>query len=123
MISLQTEVVTRNGNIPLEMSYCDDDPAAVTFTFLSEGKEVQWVFARDLLKEFLDEGISGEGDVQFLLVENQVRMDLSSPEGKGYILLEEDIVQEFVDFIYDEVPDGEDSYEWPEYFILEEWSV
>ncbi|QNN99282.1 hypothetical protein SEA_FAUST_210 [Streptomyces phage Faust] len=125
MITVDTVVtVADNKTLRVEMHYDEEDPAAVCFIFENEDETyVEWIFARDLLKEALEEERSGAGDVLFQVIGEQMKMGLISPESKGFVLFDKELIEEFVEMIYEEVPEGEDSYEWPEYFILEEWSV
>lgn len=117
-------VVGSKNEIPVVMNYSEDDPATVLFTFFNVTDESSptWIFGRDLLKEALDEGESGKGDVSFHLKNGRVYVNLVSPEGEGVASFEEGVIHEFVDMIYDEVPEGEDGYDVPDE-IPEEWLV
>lgn len=125
MISVHTVVkVAGEKTLEVELHFDEEDPAAVCFIFYNEDDtSAEWVFARDLLKEALEEEKSGAGDVLFQVTGEQVKMGLISPQGKGYVLFDKELIEEFVELIYEDVPEGEDVYEWPEYFILEEWNV
>ena len=121
MITVKTEVETHGAKVPVDMVFAPDDPARVNFTFhTDEDSDTEWTFGRDLLNEAMNKGYSGEGDVRFLVVDNQVKMGLSSPEGHGYVLFGLEIIEEFVELIYEEVPEGEDVYEIPD-GVPEDW--
>lgn len=124
MITVHTVVkVAGDKTVKVEMHYDPDDPAAVVFKFENQdGSTANWMFGRDLLKEALEVGESGTCDVLFQVVGDEVKMGLVSPEGKGYVLISEEIFSDFVECIYEEVPDNEDEYDVPEY-VPEEWLV
>lgn len=124
MITLRTTVKIANGKTAnVELNFNSEDPAAVTFTFENrDGTLVNWIFGRDLLKEALESGLSGSCDVLFELDEDEIMMGLVSPKSKGYVRFSQEVIVEFVELVYEEVPDGEDSYEFPEY-VPEEWLV
>lgn len=124
MITIHTSVqIADNKTLDVEMHFDPEDPAAVYFTFENEdGSEVQWVFARDLLMEALEDKSSGYGDVSFTAKNPYVTMAFEYISGSGCVIFSYDIMKEFVELIYEEVPFGEDVYEIPEY-IPEEWLV
>ena len=125
MITLHTVVkVANKKTLEVELNFDEQDPAAVRFIFENQdGTHVKWIFGRDLLKEALEEEKSGAGDVLFQVMGTEVKMGLISPHSKGYVLFDKELIEEFVKLIYEEVPEGEDVYEFPEYFIPEEWHV
>jgi hypothetical protein len=124
MITVHTEVKIADGKaVQVELYYDPEDPAAVVFTFENhDGTVAEWTFGRDLLKEALEVGESGTCDVLFTLVGNEVKMGMVSPKAKGHVMFPEEIISEFVELIYEEVPNTEDEYEIPEY-VPEEWLV
>lgn len=114
-----------NQEIPVKLYYSSDDPATVFFTFHNVGQRntsPKWIFARDLVKEALETGDAGEGDVRVEAEQNTVMFWFSSPEGDAMASFERPVIEEFVEFVYDEVPEGEDHYEIPDEFP-EEWLV
>ncbi|AXH49316.1 hypothetical protein HWB76_gp084 [Streptomyces phage Blueeyedbeauty] len=122
MITVQTEVQALGHMVPVEICFTPEDPACITFTFFNQADDStpEWLVGRELLKDVLEKGYSGLGDVRFLAIENDIKMGLSSPEGQGYVLFEREIIEEFVEMIYEEVPEGEDVYEIPD-GVPEEW--
>lgn len=124
MITMHTVVSVAEGKtVGVEMNYDPEDPAAVLFTFSNEdGTFAEWSFGRDLLLEALEDGESGTCDVMFQVEGKRVKMGLTSPEGSGYVTFAIENLFEFVELIYEEVPEGSDSYEVPE-FIPEDWLV
>lgn len=124
MITVYTAVKVADGNaVEVAMHFDPEDPAAVEFTFENQdGTTAVWLFARDLLKEALEDGQSGFCDVLFQVIGDDIKMGLISPDGKGYVLFSQEIMSEFVELIYEEVPDGEDEYDVPEY-VPEHWLV
>jgi len=105
-----------------QMVYTDEDPAVVLFVFYNKEAEdgTEWYFARDLLKEVLEDGESGLGDVKFYDLVETIVMSLNSPEGEGRAEFSREIIEEFAECIYEEVPEGEDSYDFPDE-VYEEW--
>lgn len=103
-------VVTERGLIPFvaEVHYCKDEPYTLHF---SDGTK-EWVFARDLILEGLQNGQAGEGDVKaytkegffflefigdrkVLLVMNQADMELILTTTYACVpALQEDIADE-----------------------------
>lgn len=124
MITVHTVAkVTKDKTVEVEMHYDPEDPAAVVFTFENhDGSTAKWMFGRDLLKEALEVGESGACDVLFRVIGNEVKMGLVSPQAEGYVMFSEEIIGEFVELMYEEVPDNQDEYEVPEY-VPEEWLV
>lgn len=108
----------------VDMSYTSEDPAMVTFDFTPcEGEQtVSWIFGRDLLKKCTDGEDSGDGDIKFYPEEESIFAVLTSPEGTAVAEFERCELEEFVEMVYEEVPEGEDSYTIPDE-IPAEWLV
>jgi hypothetical protein len=123
-VEFQTVCAVGSQEIPVTIYYTDEDPACLSFRFFNVGDDSspEWVFGRDLLKEALDTGNSGEGDVRVEVEDDTVMFWLKSPTGLGLAVFEREIIDEFIEFVYDEIPEGEDNYDVPDE-IPEEWLV
>jgi len=126
-VEFNTFCAVGDKEIPAKLFYSSDDPAMVSFTFYNVGVKdtsPEWIFARDLVKEALDSetGDSGIGDVRVEVDDECVLFWFKSQEGEALAAFELAIIQEFMDSVYDEVPEGEDHYEIPDEFP-EEWLV
>lgn len=124
-VEFQTVCAVGSQEIPVTIYYTDEDPACLSFTFFNIGENEsspEWLFGRDLLKEALKSGSSGEGDVRVEADSESVLFWLNSSAGLGLAVFEREIIDEFIDFVYDEIPEGEDTYEIPDE-IPEEWLV
>lgn len=91
--------------IPTKLSFDSTDPFAVTLTSLSAHGEVEWVFARELLRDGLTEQ-TGEGDIKVHSEFGAVVLELTSPTGRARLECARHSVELFVDDIYATVPDG-----------------
>ena len=63
--SVQLRLVVADADavpLPVSLRYCATDPYAVRAVFSGDGMEVEWVFARDLLRTGLTSPV-GEGDL------------------------------------------------------------
>ena len=83
------------------------DPYAIKFYFV-EG-DTTWVFGRDLLREVVKDGHSGEGDVQFVVDGEHVIMMLGSPEGSAEFIFDKVGILLLVQSIYHVLPFGSES--------------
>lgn len=91
--------------IPTKLSYDSADPFAVTLTSTSSNSEVQWVFARDLLRDGLA-GQTGEGDVKIHPDAGAIVLELNSGDGSAKLECARRSIEGFVDDIYSAVPEG-----------------
>ncbi|MDZ7578342.1 MAG: SsgA family sporulation/cell division regulator [Candidatus Nanopelagicales bacterium] len=111
---LQMQVVLDNDArvaLPASVSYCANDPFAVTASFRTGEGNVTWVFARDLLRDGLTEAV-GEGDVAIRPVHPsrgaKVLITLSSPSGSARLEGPRDDLRLFVNDMYSLVPEDEE---------------
>jgi hypothetical protein len=98
--------------LPVMLKYSSADPYAVRAVFSGDGMEVEWVFARDLLRSGLS-APTGDGDVhvwpswgtgrQLLMI------SLTSPDGQAVLEAGADDVRAFLDRTTSVVPDGQES--------------
>lgn len=123
-VEFNTTCHVAGNEIPVVLYFNEDDPACVRFQFFNAGDESspEWEFSRDLLSEVLDEGNAGMGDVQLHLRSGLILFTFHSNTGTAEAVFTEDVINEFVEFIYDEIPEGEESYEIPD-GVPEEWLV
>jgi hypothetical protein len=124
-IEFNTTCAVGHQEIPAVLSYEESDPASVSFAFFNAGEENSspvWRFGRALLKEALEIGESGQGDIRVEVEDVLVNFWLRSPDGNGLACFDLDTIQEFVEMVYDEVAEGEDQYDIPDQ-IPDEWLV
>lgn len=88
------------------LSYRSSDPFVVRATFTIPGaRPVEWVLARDLLRE----GVvlpSGIGDVRLFPGDQGLLLELRSHQGRAFLYGAIDPIVDFVQRIYALVPDG-----------------
>lgn len=107
-------VVPESGKVPVsvEFGYGVHDPFAVTAAFRGDGGTIEWVFARDLLREGLRRP-TGEGDVQVWPGEvdgvEVVLVSLSSPDGHAVLEADAADLRDFLDRTHALVPAGAES--------------
>lgn len=107
-------VVPEAGKVPVsvDLGYGVHDPFAVTAAFRGDGGTIEWVFARDLLREGLRRP-TGEGDVHVWPgeVDGQpvVLVSLSSPDGHAVLEADAEDVRAFLDRTHALVPPGAES--------------
>ena len=108
---MQMQVVLDQGNrvaLPATLSYCASDPFAVTATFRTGENEITWVFARELLREGMG-NVAGHGDIVVRPGHPsrgaRVTLTLSSPSGNAVIEGPRHQILEFVEAVYDAVPE------------------
>ena len=104
-------LITAAGDVdvqPIQLSYDPSDPYAVTLTIFTESGDVEWVFARDLLRDALSSTV-GQGDIQLRSDVGAVIIDLSSPSGEAQLECARRSVEQFIAASYDAVPDGSES--------------
>lgn len=107
-------VVPDAGTVPLRVAlrYGIDDPFAVTAAFAGDGMTIEWVFARDLLLNGLEQP-SGEGDVHVWPSwgsgRDLVLLSLSSPDGQAVLEADAADLRSFLDRTTALVPLGGES--------------
>lgn len=104
----------RSHGLPTVFSYAENDPYAVTITFITHEGDLPWTFSRDLLVEGLISPI-GDGDVHVCPSINDhgravVIIELSSPDGHLITEAPTDQVQAFVMSSLGVVPQGEEAH-------------
>lgn len=109
MIDYNTVGYWGNSAVEVDMFYAAEDPFSVTFAFYQPDGEVRWVFDRSLLRDCLDAGKSGQGDIRFYASGNKIRMVFGPSEDEIVkINFLREVIEDFVSDVYDEVPEGED---------------
>ncbi len=113
--SVQLRLVVADADavpLPVSLRYSAADPYAVRAVFSGDGMEVEWVFARDLLRTGLSTPI-GDGDVHVWpswgTGRELVMISLTSPDGQAVLEASADDVRTFLDRTAVVVPDGEES--------------
>lgn len=101
--------------IAATLSYNVFEPFAVTAAFvLGDGPAVQWVMARDLLRE----GVvmpTGLGDIRVYPVADTLYMELTSPSGRAILEAPIAPIIAFVQAVFTTVPEGREH----EYFSVD----
>jgi Streptomyces sporulation and cell division protein, SsgA len=100
---LALELLDANGTatpLTAELRYDKSDPYAVAACFLAGETQVQWVFARDLLKAGIHRP-TGDGDVHIWpCLDSQGHaatiLELSSPDGEALIQARTDELYDFL---------------------------
>jgi hypothetical protein len=113
--SVQLRLVVADADavpLPVSLRYSAADPYAVRAVFSGDGMEVEWVFARDLLRTGLATPI-GDGDVHVWpswgTGRELVMISLTSPDGQAVLEASAEDVRTFLDRTAVVVPDGEES--------------
>lgn len=98
--------------LPVSLRYSSADPYAVRAVFSGDGMEVEWVFARDLLRNGLARPV-GDGDVHVWpnwgTGRELLMISLTSPDGQAVLEAGADDVRAFLDRTAAVVPDGDES--------------
>lgn len=98
--------------LPVNLRYSATDPYAVRAVFSGDGMEVEWVFARDLLRQGLSTP-TGDGDVHVWpswgTGRELLMISLTSPDGQAVLEAGADDVRSFLDRTAAVVPDGQES--------------
>lgn len=113
--SVQLRLVVADADavpLPVSLRYSATDPYAVRAVFSGDGMEVEWVFARDLLRSGLAAPI-GDGDVHVWpswgTGRELLMISLTSPDGQAVLEAAAEDVRMFLDRTAVVVPDGEES--------------
>ena len=113
--SVQLRLVVADADavpLPVSLRYCATDPYAVRAVFSGDGVEVEWVFARDLLRTGLSTP-TGDGDVHVWpswgTGRELLMISLTSPDGQAVLEAGAQDVRAFLDRTTAVVPDGEES--------------
>ena len=113
-VSLRLRTTSGPGlPVPASLHYGADDPYAIHAVFRGGDTDVEWVFARDLLREGLV-APAGDGDVQVRPCEcadgrARVLLRLSSPDGNAELEADEADVRRFLRRADTLVPPGRES--------------
>lgn len=98
--------------LPVSLRYSAADPYAVRAVFSGDGMEVEWVFARDLLRTGLATPV-GDGDVHVWpswgTGRELLMISLTSPDGQAVLEAGASDVRDFLDRTAVVVPDGSES--------------
>lgn len=113
--SVQLRLVVADADavpLPVSLRYSANDPYAVRAVFSGDGMEVEWVFARDLLRTGLTTPI-GDGDVHVWpswgTGRELLMISLTSPDGQAVLEAAAADVRSFLDRTAVVVPDGDES--------------
>ncbi|WP_088281446.1 MULTISPECIES: SsgA family sporulation/cell division regulator [unclassified Kineosporia] len=113
--SVQLRLVVADADavpLPVSLRYSASDPYAVRAVFSGDGMEVEWVFARELLRTGLASPV-GDGDVHVWpswgTGRELLMISLTSPDGQAVLEATADDVRSFLDRTAAVVPDGDES--------------
>jgi hypothetical protein len=113
--SVQLRLVVADADavpLPVSLRYNTTDPYAVRAVFSGDGMEVEWVFARELLRSGLTAPI-GDGDVHVWpswgTGRELLMISLTSPDGQAVLEAAAEDVRTFLDRTTAVVPDGQES--------------
>jgi len=113
--SVQLRLVVADADavpLPVSLRYSAADPYAVRAVFSGDGMEVEWVFARDLLRTGLASPV-GDGDVHVWpswgTGRELLMISLTSPDGQAVLEASATDVRSFLDRTAAVVPDGDES--------------
>lgn len=113
--SVQLRLVVADADavpLPVSLRYSTTDPYAVRAVFSGDGMEVEWVFARELLRSGLTAPI-GDGDVHVWpswgTGRELLMISLTSPDGQAVLEAAAKDVRTFLDRTTAVVPDGQES--------------
>jgi hypothetical protein len=113
--SVQLRLVVADADavpLPVSLRYSAVDPYAVRAVFSGDGMEVEWVFARELLRTGLASPV-GDGDVHVWpswgTGRELLMISLTSPDGQAVLEATADDVRAFLDRTAAVVPDGDES--------------
>lgn len=109
MIEIKTRAYAHGVSIDVDLFYVAEEPFSVTFAFHQPDEESRWIFDRSLLKDCLDKGTSGQGDIRFFRHVNDIRMLFGpSKDQMVDIKFPRQVIEHFVQAVYDEVPEDSD---------------
>ena len=113
--SVQLRLVVADADavpLPVKLCYSAADPYAVRAVFSGDGMEVEWVFARELLRTGLGTPV-GDGDVHVWpswgTGRELLMISLTSPDGQAVLEASASDVRSFLDRTAAVVPDGDES--------------
>src|SRR3954470_23236085 len=113
--SVQLRLVVADADavpLPVSLRYSASDPYAVRAVFSGDGMEVEWVFARDLLRSGLTSPV-GEGDVHVWpswgTGPELLMISLPSPDGQAVLEAGAQDVRAFLDRTTAVVREGDES--------------
>jgi len=113
--SVQLRLVVADADavpLPVKLCYSAADPYAVRAVFSGDGMEVEWVFARELLRQGLTSP-TGDGDVHVWpswgTGRELLMISLTSPDGQAVLEAAAEDVRRFLERTTLVVPDGEES--------------
>ena len=113
--SVQLRLVVADADavpLPVSLRYSASDPYAVRAVFSGDGMEVEWVFARELLRTGLGTPV-GDGDVHIWpswgTGRELLMISLTSPDGQAVLEAGAADVRSFLDRTAAVVPHGDES--------------
>ncbi len=106
---VSTTLVGRTASVAARFTYRLEDPFAVCVVFSVGEAQVCWTFARELLRDGLS-APAGQGDI-LVAPAGAARVTLTLRSGSGLAMLACDRAElvEFVQRIYEMVPEGRES--------------
>jgi hypothetical protein len=104
----------RSIEVPCSLEYRAEEPYAVFATFRTGMADIEWTFARDLIRDGLKRP-AGEGDVvmwtEFSGPIPLFLVALNSPSGQALLEADAHLIEAFLNRTYDIVPAGTESME------------
>jgi len=109
-VSATTEMLLISGSTPLTVNATLHHSTADVFAVhldlsIDDSPAVEWVFARDLLRDGLQEP-TGDGDIHVFPEFGKVMIDLRSPHGTALLAADRPELVAFVRHMYKTVPEG-----------------
>jgi hypothetical protein len=102
----------RSIEVPCSLEYRAEEPYAVFATFRTGMADIEWTFARDLIRDGLSRP-SGEGDVVIWPESSGpvpvVLLALNSPSGQALLEVDAHLIETFLTRTYDIVAAGSES--------------
>jgi hypothetical protein len=111
-VALTTHMTLISGDqlidVTADLRYASRDTYAVRVSLsVADSPAVEWVFARELLRDGLVHP-AGSGDIQIFPAVGGIVIDLTSPHGQARLLADASDISDFVDRMYDLVADGDE---------------
>lgn len=94
------------------IAWDEESPLEIRLSFdVGLPDPVEWVFARDILLDALQENQAGSADVQCTVKDDLMSLTIDSPFGSAQFTIDSSIVGQYLARIYAKVPRGEESYD------------
>lgn len=91
--------------------YDESKPAEIKMVFYYADGDIEWIISRELLKDVLENGKSGQGECLLYLKDEIVQIIFISPHGRGVADFSRATIKHFVHDMYELVPYGSDVYD------------